>query len=629
MFINNCAEVLGLPQEILALIHKNNIKIEMANSREELLNLAVGGADNVNFDVSFDVPGRGVVRELEVTRCKNGVVANFDDIYMRRRDPDSMVIADDAPTDKPTHEERFGVAFDGIRKETLTWLFSQETLLIIPFISGNAQVKLGYPSLAILPANAAFFGAVLADLQGFIPYSELPYGFAPSSIIYVAPPFRHRYYDGKQIVVHNRLPQMHEIFSFNLYPGPSAKKGIYGVLLNKGERENWTTLHASTVRIITPYENTFTILHEGASGGGKSEMTQAFHRQHDGRVLLSENMISKEKIWLSIAESSELNPVTDDMALAHPSLQKSRKLTVADAESGWFLRVNHITEYGTEPETEKLTIHPPEPLTFMNLNATANASCLIWDAIDDAPGIPCPNPRVIVPRRFIAHHVDEPCEVDVRSFGIRTPPCTREMPTYGIVGMFHVLPPALAWLWRLVSPRGYNNPSIIASGEMSSEGVGSYWPFATGKKVKQANILLEQILNTPSTRYVLIPNQYIGAYKVGFAGQWMVREYLARRGGLKFREGILQDARCPLLGYVPEGIKIEGQLIPKRLMMVEHQREVGEEGYDAGAKILQDFFNKELEQFLTPELNPLGTKIINACLHHAAVHDYFELIPKL
>ena len=28
---------------------------------------------------------------------------------------------------------------------------------------------------------------------------------------------------------------------------------------------------------------------------------------------------------------------------------------------------------------------------------------------------------------------------------------------------------------------------------MQSEGVGSYWPFATGKKVTQANLLLNQI----------------------------------------------------------------------------------------------------------------------------------------
>lgn len=46
---------------------------------------------------------------------------------------------------------------------------------------------------------------------------------------------------------------------------------------------------------------------------------------------------------------------------------------------------------------------------------------------------------------------------------------------------------------------------------MTSEGVGSYWPFATGRMVDQANLLLKQIMDTPSTRYKLIPNQHVGA----------------------------------------------------------------------------------------------------------------------
>jgi hypothetical protein len=61
---------------------------------------------------------------------------------------------------------------------------------------------------------------------------------------------------------------MHELFAYNLYPGPSAKKGVYGILLSIGEEEDWVTLHSSAVRLITPYDNEFVIMHEGASGGG-------------------------------------------------------------------------------------------------------------------------------------------------------------------------------------------------------------------------------------------------------------------------------------------------------------------------------------------------------------------------
>ena len=101
------------------------------------------------------------------------------------------------------------------------------------------------------------------------------------------------------------------------------------------------------------------------------------------------------------------------------------------------------------------------------------ATSLIWEHTLDSDGKPCPNPRAIVPRSKVPHIVDEPVEVDIRSFGTRMPPSTRENPNYGIMGMLHFIPPALAWLWRLVAPRGFKNPSIVGGGELKSEGVGS------------------------------------------------------------------------------------------------------------------------------------------------------------
>ncbi len=88
-------------------------------------------------------------------------------------------------------------------------------------------------------------------LQGIIPYDALPAGFGPRAIVYVVPPFRHTHFGGKQVVVHNRQPHLHEMFSFNLYPGPSAKKGIYGVLIALGEQQGWVTAHCSTVQVVT------------------------------------------------------------------------------------------------------------------------------------------------------------------------------------------------------------------------------------------------------------------------------------------------------------------------------------------------------------------------------------------
>ena len=617
--------VFDVPEELKQIF--NEVEVILPESRSHLFELAFFEPDAETVEVAYDVPGRGRVVEVTVARCKNGAAVNYVEPYMRRRDPEAMIIADTLPTDKRRYSDRFGSEFEPVRQETFRWLGEQKQLIVLPFMSGDKTS--GYPTLLVAPANAGFFVAGLADLQGFIPADKIPAGFKPEAIIYLAPPFRHTHFEGKQLVVHNRKPGMHELFSYNLYPGPSAKKGVYGILLNIGEQEGWTTLHSSAVRLITPYDNEFVIMHEGASGGGKSEMTQAMHREPDGRIRLGVNTVTGEKLYIEMLDTCELHPITDDMALAHPSLQKhSKRLVIEDAEAGWFLRVDHLTEYGTEPFLEKLCIDPPEPLIFLNIDGKPGSTILLWEHILDAPGKPCPNPRVIMPRDFIQNTVAGSVKVDVRSFGVRTPPTTQESPNYGIVGMLHILPPALAWLWRLVAPRGHSNPSIVTVEGLSSEGVGSYWPFATGTKVRHANLLLELIESTPGTRYVLIPNQHIGAYKVGFMAEWITREWMARRGSLRFRPGQLVESRCSLLGYTPPSLRVNGQEMPKGFIRVHEQVEVGADGYDKGAQILRDFFLQELEQFDTPDLAPLGRKIIQLCRDGASVDEFWNVLPQ-
>lgn len=598
--------------------------ILIPQTREEMFTLAMGGKSEGSFEVRYDFPGVGDICEAVVSKCSNGLAVNYADMYMRRRDPDCMVIADEEPTDKTRFKDRFGGSFEPLREDSMQWLAKQK-LLLLPFMAGSDD--LGYPALLIAPQNAAFFAGALADLQGFVPAASLPEEFKPKAIIYLAPPFRHTHFGGKQIVVHNRLKDVHEIFSFNLYPGPSAKKGIYGVLINIGEQEGWLTLHGSTVKVVTPYDNSLVILHEGASGSGKSEMIEQMHKEPDGRALLARNILSGENVYLDIKDTCDLLPMTDDMALCHPSIQNaSRKLIVKDAEQGWFLRVNHIDRYGTDPQHERLTIHPKEPLIFLNIKGVPGSTCLIWEHTMDEPGKPCPNPRVILPRHHVPGILSEPIEVDVRSFGVRTPPCTKNAPTYGIIGMMHVLPQALAWLWRLVSPRGHDNPSVTKTTGMSGEGVGSYWPFATGKMIGQANLLLEQIVNTPATRYKLIPNQNIGAYHVGFMPQWITREYMARRGSVKFRPEQLVPARYSLLGYALDSLKIDGEYVPKGLLQTNLQLEVGEEAYDAGAEILNAFFGRELKAFQMESLSSEGRRIIECFYDRGSVEDYESLL---
>ncbi|MBN1486955.1 MAG: DUF4914 family protein [Anaerolineae bacterium] len=615
----------NLPEDARKLLEGCK-SVTVASSITELVNLSCGGLGRNYFEVTYDVPGQGQVLEATVSRVRNGISANYPEPYMRRRDPDCMVIADNLPTDKPRFRERFGEDFAVLREDTFSWLRGQ-SLAMFGFISG--QKEMGMDSVVIVPRNAGFFALSLALLQGIIAYEDIPADFHPESMLYIAPPFRHTHFEGKQVVVHNRMEGLHEVFAYNLYPGPSAKKGIYGMLLTQGEREGWVTTHCSTVKVVTPYDNATVIMHEGASGGGKSEMLEQVHRQSDGRLELGENLVTGECRYLEIPRTCSLYPVTDDMALCHPSLQQfcPGKLTVTDAEDSWFMRVNHIDHYGKDVLLERLTAQAPEPLLFLNIDAVPNGRALIWEHIEDAPGKPCPNPRVVIPRRIMPGIVNTPVSVDIRSFGVRTPPCTAELPTYGIIGLFHFLPPALAWLWRLVAPRGHANPSIVDGNGMSSEGVGSYWPFATGRRVDQANLLLNQFRDNSLVRYILSPSQYLGAWKVGFMPQWIAREYLARRGSAKFRAGQLLPARCPLLGYTLKELHIEGRNVARWFLRVEEQPEVGEAGYDKGATLLYDFFRKYLAKFDHPDLDPLGREIIECCLSEGTAADYERLIP--
>ncbi len=620
-------EKLVIPAELKDLLtHCKGLVVP--KSREHLIELTFEDAVNGRVEVAYDSGEKCRVVEATVVKAKNGAVVNYPEAYMRRREPNCMAIADDRPTDKPRFKDKYGYEFAELRTETLEWLKSRE-LIVMPFTAGSViDTQFAYPALLIVPRNAGFFAAALADLQGFLPIEQIEPNFTPEAVLFVAPPFRHTHFSGKQVVVHNRLERMHEIFAYNLYPGPSAKKGIYSMLLNIGEREGWTTIHASSVEVITPYDNVVTVLHEGASGGGKSEMLEPIHREPDGRVKFATNTITNEDFYLEMNDTCELHPITDDMAICHYDLQdpKSGKLVIQDAEAGWFWRVDHILQYGTAPQTERLTIHPQGQLIFLNIVGRPDATCLIWEHTMDTETKRCPNPRVVMPREYVPDVVKRSAKVDVRSFGVRVPVCTKENPSYGIMGFLHLLPPALAWIWRLVAPRGHGNPSILDSEGMNSEGVGSYWPFATGRMVDQANLLLTQIQSTPNTRYVLIPNQHVGAYKVGFMTEWLGREYLARKGNFNFKENQISPARCTLLGYCLESIKVDGSELPKSLLKTHLQLEVGKEGYDAGAKILEDFFKAELQKFLHPDLLPLGRQIIEAYLSGADVKELEALL---
>ena len=71
---------------------------------------------------------------------------------------------------------------------------------------------------------------------------------------------------------------------------------------------------------------------------------------------------------------------------------------------------------------------------------------------------------------------------------------------------------------------------------------------------------------------------------------------------------------------------VEGVQIGPWSLQVELQPEVGVSGYDAGGRVLTEFFRRKLTPYLEEaELDPVGRTIIDCCLRGGTVEDYAAL----
>ena len=149
--------------------------------------------------------------------------------------------------------------------------------------------------------------------------------------------------------------------------------------------------------------------------------------------------------------------------------------------------------------------------------------------------------------------------------------------------------------------------------------------FYSGSESSRTDLLLKQILAGRNSRYILCPNQHVGAWQVGFMPEW-IAQILTERGVAKFSSNLIEPARCPLLGYAMKSVTIEGQNIGNIFLKVETQPEVGFEGYDIGTRILMEFFETETPQYFGTQFNLLGGRIIETLLNDGSVKDFENCI---
>jgi len=169
---------IALPDDVYVLLNSCKGYV-VYDSVEQLVEAAVGGVNETSYEVKYDIPGKGEYTEAIIHKVTNGISANYTDAYMRRRDPDTMAIADNLPSDKIRFKDKFGYEFDALKIETFNWLKNQE-LAVFFYFAGNRDIGVG--GIAIAPANAGFFAMGLAMLQRIIPVSELTEEFIKLSL---------------------------------------------------------------------------------------------------------------------------------------------------------------------------------------------------------------------------------------------------------------------------------------------------------------------------------------------------------------------------------------------------------------------------------------------------------------
>ena len=115
--MNILMERFHFPEE-LSLVVEHSPSVIVPESKETLFELIFGNKRTDKIEVGYEIEGK-LVKEANVVRCRNGAVVNYAEDYMRRRDPDSMRVADELPTDKPRFEEIYGYSFSDVRSETM------------------------------------------------------------------------------------------------------------------------------------------------------------------------------------------------------------------------------------------------------------------------------------------------------------------------------------------------------------------------------------------------------------------------------------------------------------------------------------------------------------------------------
>ncbi len=191
------------------------------------------------------------------------------------------------------------------------------------------------------------------------------------------------------------------------------------------------------------------------------------------------------------------------------------------------------------------------------------------------------------------------------NYGLETKFASKDTPSEGISGAFHVLPKSIAWLWRVVAPSGKLGEKSLTVPEM--------------------NALLEEIKEAQAI-FTLLPVGFVGAWRVNSKILCMGRNIISGKRKTFAGEKSLFPARFVLFGYAPKATHTGQYDLPEEFLRVEKQAELGSEGYDLSAGYIRDLFTKSLEPLLTNEIDPLGKTIIELFLANGSIDEFDTIL---
>jgi len=296
------------------------------------------------------------------------------------------------------------------------------------------------------------------------------------------------------------------------------------------------------------------------------------------------------------------------MACAHPKYQgASGRLTVADAENGWFVRVDHIHSYGTAPNSNACA-SIPRAAHFLNHYIVPAAPASLGARRGRARQS-LPNPRVILPaacsKRFSTGRSGSTCAASASAA-----PHPQGQPALRYPRHAPRPQPRLAWLWRLWRPRS-RQPSIQAtkSREMQSEGVAPIGPLhrsprGPGQPPPQPDCQHPKPLrphSQPAHRRL----------EGRIHGRVDGREYLAAAAAPSLPAS-RSAKHLPLLGYIPNQLRIEGSMIPRVFWPLKSRSRAAWRLPGRRAPVAGVLFERT-QAVPGPDLDPLGKRIIEAC----------------